>query len=121
MTRYFKDSEFYCKCGNCAKDHTDIDKFSLSKLDEARHIAGIPFVLNSSIRCVTQNHISGGRPNSAHLTGQAFDIKATDSASRYIILTALLRAGFSRVGIAKGFIHADDDATKPQRVCWLYS
>jgi hypothetical protein len=36
------------------------------------------------------------------------------------IVRGLLDAGFTRIGIAKTFIHADDDAESPQQVMWLY-
>lgn len=117
---YFKESEFFCRCGTCGKGFRDINTLSLGRLMSARHLAGVPFIINSSIRCRTQNHIAGGRENSAHLTGQAFDIKATDSHTRFKILKAVIDAGFTRIGIAKGFIHVDDDCNKPVEVNWLY-
>lgn len=120
MTRYFKDSEFFCSCGNCDKNHNDVNKFSLARLDEARHLAGIPFHINSSIRCNLNNELMGGRPKSAHLSGQAFDVRVTNSSDRFTIIDAAIRAGFKRIGIAKGFIHLDDDSRKSPRVAWLY-
>jgi hypothetical protein len=38
---------------------------------------------------------------------------------RSILLPALIHAGFTRIGIAKTFIHADVDDKKPNAI-WLY-
>jgi hypothetical protein len=92
----------------------------LEKLDEARHIAGIPFVLNSGLRTPEQNKQAGGSPNSAHLTGEAVDIRCRNSAERHKIVTALYQVGFKRVGVAETFVHADISETLPQEVMWLY-
>jgi len=115
----FKDSEFDCKCG-CGMGKKDFRPESIDRIFLARRIAGIPFVLNSAIRCAKHNKdVSKIGDTSSHLSG-AFDIKCPDSRSRFIIIDALLKAGFTRIGIAKTFIHADDDPDKDQNVEWLY-
>lgn len=93
---------------------------TLEKLDFARTIANIPFIITSGYRCEAHNEAVGGKSNSAHTRGRAADIKATDSRSRFLIVEALLAAGFTRIGVAKTFIHADDDPTLPQEVMWDY-
>ena len=117
MTKnYFKRSEEWCLCchsGGLVPDFRD-------KLNKAREIAGVPFVLNSAFRCSAHNQEVGGSERSSHLAGLAVDIKCTDSRSRWIIVDALMRAGFNRIGIGKSFIHVDDDLTKPHGVVWLY-
>ena len=92
----------------------------LAKLDEARHIAGVPFRINSGVRTEYWNRRVGGSENSSHLTGWAADISATTSNRRYLVLSALIRVGFRRIGIADTFIHVDGDESKPQNVTWLY-
>ena len=89
----------------------------LQKLDEARHIAGVPFRINSGYRTAAHNASSS---TSSHLTGWAADIQATTSNRRYLVLSALIRVGFRRIGIADTFIHVDMDPDKPQNVSWLY-
>jgi len=37
-----------------------------------------------------------------------------------LIVEALFDAGFTRIGIAKTFIHADCDIELPQEVLWMY-
>ncbi|UIJ36887.1 D-Ala-D-Ala carboxypeptidase family metallohydrolase [Desulfobaculum bizertense] len=118
---HFKDHELACPCCGLLNFHPE----TLARLNDAREIADIPFVLSSACRCPTHNAEVGGKTSSAHLTTKskrcrAVDVSATESRQRSLILTALIAAGFSRIGIAKDFIHADDDPNKAPRVCWLY-
>ena len=115
---YFKISEF---------DSPDLkgsgllmDETFLAMLDDARNIAAIPFKINSGLRTEKHNRKVKGKPDSSHLKGLAVDIHCVDSRSRSIILNALLKVGFTRVGIAKTFIHVDLDFDKAQNVIWVY-
>lgn len=93
---------------------------TLMMLDKAREIAGVPFKINSGVRTEEHNEKVGGKPNSAHTRGYAFDIHVQSSRHRMLILSALIEVGFNRIGIAKTFIHADNDPDLPQDVAWLY-
>ena len=104
----------------------NMDSDFLQKLEAAREIAGIPFKINSAYR-TTEHHQAiykklGKEPtNSAHLIGKAADIHCTDSRSRFIIISALLSAGFNRIGIASTFIHCDTaEKGKTKNVIWTY-
>lgn len=112
---FFKLEEFKCKC--CGK--VQMDKDLLFRLDHARWIAGIPFIITSGFRCEDYNRSIGGRENSAHLTGKAADIYVKNSNQRYKTLSALLIAGFKRIGLRQDFIHVDVDDYKQPNVCWL--
>jgi zinc D-Ala-D-Ala carboxypeptidase len=94
----------------------------LNMLDAARTLAGIPFHINSGYRCVKHNADKqvGGSPTSSHLIGVAVDLRCELSSERFIILYALLDAGFKRIGIGGSFIHVDLDLMKPQNVIWKY-
>jgi len=92
----------------------------VQKLDEARGIAGVSFIITSGYRSPAKNKAVGGVANSAHLKGLAVDLKCTTSANRFKIVNALRQVGFTRIGIAKTFIHVDMDTTKSQNVYWLY-
>jgi uncharacterized protein YcbK (DUF882 family) len=93
---------------------------TLEKLDRARDIAGVPFVVNSGYRTQLHNAKVGGSDNSSHLKGYAVDLRCTDSRSRFKMFTALVKAGFTRIGVRKDFIHADDDPNKSPEVIWTY-
>ena len=104
----------------------NMDSDVLQKLEAAREIAGIPFKINSAYR-TTEHHQAiykklGKEPTkSAHLIGKAADIHCTDSRSRFIIISALLSAGFNRIGIASTFIHCDTaEKGKTKNVIWTY-
>ena len=88
--KYFKESEFTCKCG-CGE--TVVSRHLMEMLDEARDFAKIPFVINSGYRC--ENHSESIKnPKSSHIKGLAVDIKCTDSKKRAIIIDALGYVGF---------------------------
>ena len=116
LTRNFTDDEFKCPC--CGKE--EMSGEFVIWLQFAREIADVPFRINSGWRCQKRNRAVGGVENSSHLTGHAADIQAADSQKRFVIVCALREAGFQRIGLAKTFIHVDDDTDKPQHVIWLY-
>jgi len=107
MSKYFKEIE------------TNMSKEFLFVLDEAREIAGIPFIINSAYRS-PEHPLSIKNPSSSHIKGLAVDIKATDSKTRFKIVQALMTVGFTRIGIADTFIHVDLDLDKTQNVIWTY-
>ena len=53
-------------------------------------------------------------PNSSHLLGWAVDIAVPNSQRRFLLLEALLDAGFHRIGLGQNFIHCDLDPNKSQ-------
>jgi len=97
-----------------------MDETFLSMLEQARAEANIPFIINSGYRTQKHNKKIGGVKSSSHLKGLAADIKCVDSRSRFIMLNSLISAGFTRIGIAKTFIHVDFDVDKSSMVYWLY-
>ena len=117
MIDYFPEKPWACKCG-CGYDK--INPELVRMLNEAREMANTPFVITSACRCEKHNKEEGGKPNSAHLTGEAVDIQAIDGKSKFIILSSLLDIGFERVGIGKTFIHADTSTSLPFPTIWLY-
>ena len=103
----------------------NMDKDFLSMLDNARDIAKTPFKITSGYRTKEHNIAIykklGKKPiESSHLKGVACDIACSDSRARFLIINALLEAGFSRIGIANNFIHVDSDCEKSQNVIWTY-
>lgn len=105
---YFKDEEI-----------VGLDNELVAKLDQARHLAGIPFIITSGFREGDPNGIDHGIKNSAHMNHKAVDLRCRDSATRFKIMFGLISAGFKRIGINNVHIHADCDETKPQEVFWM--
>lgn len=116
--KYFDIKEFDSPDAPGSGEKMDMN--FLVKLNAARGIAEIPFVINSGYRTKEHNKKVGGKPDSAHLKGMAVDIKVKGSRDRFIIISSLIMAGFNRIGIAKTFIHADTDSSKDREVAWLY-
>ena len=127
MKQYFRRIkgvaiEFNCPC--CGKNK--MNESFLATLTDAREYCRTPFMINSGYRCEKHNKKVGGKPNSTHTVGAAADIHCTESRQRALILCGLLEAGFSRIGIAKTFIHVDmadrleGDDQKVEAVFWLY-
>ncbi len=125
----FTEDEFACKCG-CGI--ANVDPSFLTMLYEARQFArwlvnnkhdigrqDIPFVISSGCRCPTHNARETGARQSAHITtpdkpGYAADIVAATGAQRFVIVEALILAGFRRIQPvpAKNIIHCDADPHK---------
>jgi len=119
---HFSLSEF--DCPSLPNSGKNMDTNFLYKLEHARELAGIPFKITSGYRTKEYNEDLLKRgykasKNSSHLIGVAADIAVGSGNERYIILNALIRAGFKRIGVAKGFIHCDTDDSKPNSV-WTY-
>ena len=116
--KYFLESEFDSpdSVGSGNMMETDF----LEMLDIARDIAGFPFIINSGFRTIAHNQKIGGVKNSSHLMGWAADLHCGTGKRRFLMIEALLDAGFTRLGIGDTFIHADCDPNKPQMTIWTY-
>jgi citrate lyase synthetase len=123
MLKHFDFEEFDCpSLEGSGLPTTDGGKMNLDflhKLDKARELAGVPFIITSGYRTPQHNLDVGGRVGSSHIKGLAVDISCDNSGNRERILTALIQVGFRRIGIAKSFIHTDLDHDKPNAI-WLY-
>ena len=75
-----------------------MDESFLSMLDDARSLSLVfPFIINSGFRSPSHNAYVGGKEESSHQFGYAVDLHCTDSRSRFIIIDALIKAGFQSV------------------------
>ncbi len=102
----------------------------VAKLDQARHLAGIPFTITSGFRTVSENEslvASGAAPHSSHLQGLAVDLRVQNDYEIYRILSSGMAVGITRYGIYTDadnkptHVHLDvskDDAHVPE-VIWI--
>lgn len=111
----FSVDEFARANPPCSLDQMD-DKF-MDRLQVARDLAGVPFVINSAFRSVSWEKSKKRSGKSMHCQGRAVDIKCVDSCNRYRILSALIYAGFKGIGIDNTFIHVDD---RDISLIWTY-
>ena len=116
--KYFKLSEF--DSPDVVGSGEAMDREFLSKLDQARSLCDIPFRITSGYRTEDHNRKVKGVLGSSHTKGLAADIACTNSAARHIIVSALLKVGLNRIGIADTFIHVDRDPSKVANVIWTY-
>ena len=73
--KYFKRSEFACKCGKyCNGYPAEIDMKMVKIADAIRERIRKPISVNSGLRCKTHNANVGGVSNSQHLYGNAADL-----------------------------------------------
>lgn len=115
---YFEYSEFDSPDQEGSYEHMNVE--FLNKLAQARKIAAVGFKITSGYRSPAHNAKVGGVKGSSHTNGHAVDIYAPTSTQKYLIINALLQAGFNRIGVAKNFIHVDDDPSKAEDVIWTY-
>lgn len=114
MSKYFKYSEFACKCGNCAADGTGIDRVLLAKLNVIRGRFGKPMIVTSGCRCPEWNKAVGGSVSSYHQPFQGFracDISCRDSVDRYRLIRHAIEVGGLTIGVNSKFLHFDTRPT----------
>lgn len=117
LSANFSRHEFACKCG-CGADHINTDLVAYIQM--IRSAVGQPITITSGVRCSAHNARCGGKPSSAHLTGDAVDITCRDSRLRHQLVSLAMRGGICRVGIHKDFVHIDLAKNLPQDVLWVY-
>ena len=117
-SKYFSEREFQRLTPPCSLQ--DMNQDTMNRADIARRLAGIPFVVNCAYRSKDWDLSKGRSGNSAHTRGRALDFRCNTSENRMRMVSALLQAGFNRIGIGKNFIHADDDPSLPRHVMWHY-
>ena len=105
----FTFDEMACRnCPHCG-GLSDMDENVMMKLQQLRDLCGFALPVNSGFRCLQKNKDCGGYLTSAHLTGEAADLRVDREKAR-IVIQAAIDMGFS-VGIdQKGtsrFVHVD--------------
>lgn len=90
----------------------------IQKLDSARTVSEIQYIINSGYRTIQHNKKVGGKSNSAHLKGLAADISALTSNQKFRLVYGLMEAGFTRIGIYDTHIHVDMDKSKSQNLLY---
>lgn len=95
------------------------------------HGRGVPFRFVSDHRTQASNTAAGGAETSAHMEvpGTAVDLRVLSARERYIVVAALMREGFHRLGIEEptewqrdqfgsdsGTVHVDGSVKRPPAV-----
>lgn len=121
MSEYF-DTEIVCQCG-CGI--YNVSSKLMAMADNVRDYINRPIVANSICRCVIHNKAENGSDTSGHISTDtiectAIDFKVNNSIERYEVVLAMVKAGFKRIGVAKGFVHGDITEGKAPTVMWTY-
>lgn len=104
--KYFKDSEFTCKCG-CG---LNLQKNGIKRIaDEIREHYGRPVTITSGTRCAKHNKAVGGVANSYHTKGNAMDIVVSGVSSNEVY--NYVRSAFINTGRARYSYKINSNAT----------
>jgi len=114
---YFTEQEIECKCGCGFKE---VQLLFLRKMNDLRYHFGYPIRPTSWCRCEVHNLAVGGSKTSSHPKGWACDMDMPTDLTKYQIIYYAAKLGFRGIGIAKTFIHLDDDPVKPENRIWFY-
>lgn len=111
QARYFRESEFACKCG-CGL--VSINPILIYALDELRSRLDKPIVITSGVRCESYNNRVEGTPLSYHVPREFGGSRAADICVPNLELMHLYEAvvyygGFTGIGIYphQNFLHVD--------------
>lgn len=111
--KYFKRSEFKCKCGKCGGFPAEPDPELVKILEKIRVYFGKPVYVNSGVRCATHNQNVGGATSSQHLKGTAADISVEGIApSRVATYAETLLPKTGGIGRYSTFTHVDVRKTR---------
>jgi len=116
--KYFKPSEF--DSPDFKGTGEKMNEKLIRHLDALRIYLAKPLRVNSGYRTEAHNIAIKGSKNSAHLTGEAVDIRCLDSQLRFAMVDFMRKRGIMRIGIAHSFVHFDVKDNAPQGVIWLY-
>lgn len=85
--KYFKRSEFKCKCGNiyCNGYPAEPQETLIRAADKVREHFGKPMHVSSGLRCTQHNKNVGGVSNSRHLSGKAMDYSVSGFSADMIL------------------------------------
>lgn len=115
-SRHFSEPEFKRCVPSCSLQ--DMNQSTMNRFDTARDLAGIPLVINCAYRSPEWDRSKGRSGTGAHTLGRAIDVRCNSEHNRFLVVTALMQAGFKRIGIYKTFIHADDSPNHTQKIIW---
>ena len=118
MSKYFSEGEFNRCVPSCSMN--DMDSDFLLLLDKVREDCGIPLIINCAYRSSEYDIRKGRSGNSSHCRGKAVDIRCNDSSTAFKIVNAAIKNGINRIGVARNYIHIDNDDSLPHNVMWNY-
>ena len=105
--KYFTRKELSSKDDGSFVTNAD----ALDKLERMRIIMAKPLIINSAYRSPIHNKKIGGKPNSMHVQGRAFDV-SIKGHNPVALHQAAVEAGFTGFGFARTYLHVDTGAKR---------
>ena len=112
--KYFKRSEYACKCVKyCNGLPVEPNEKLVETLETIREHFGVPVTVSSGIRCKTHNTNVGGVSKSQHMEGTAADIVVKGvPVSEVVKYAETLMPKTGGIGTYKSFTHIDVRSVK---------
>jgi hypothetical protein len=127
---HFGPHEFACQCGcGFGTRPGEVSEELLDGLELIRAEVDEGVYVESGARCTDHNQAVGGVPDSAHTplppdrpgcTAADIRLGYVYGPYRFRLIRAAYNAGFTGIGVARGFIHVDKDNVKPRPAAWTY-
>jgi zinc D-Ala-D-Ala carboxypeptidase len=114
----FSEAEFRCRhTGKC-----EMKPEFMERLQALRLAYGKPMTITSGYRHWTHPvEVRKGHTTGEHTRGTCADIACASSAERFALVELALQLGFTRIGVAKTFLHLGTGAPGlPTKVMWDY-
>ena len=123
LSPHFSLVEFACRCGcgyGLESSHVNQDLIDL--LEAIRKMVARPVYVTSGCRCLLHNQTVDGDTHSAHLRGNAADVRIYpwSGHARFMLVSAAVLCHASGIGVAGSFIHVDVDTVLPRPSLWSY-
>lgn len=108
--KYFKRSEFACKCGKCGGFPVEPKEKLVRVADRLRGQKNAPATVSSGVRCAQHNANVGGVPNSRHKLGKAMDFSIRGVSGAELLALAKKQPEIRYAYIIDGsWVHMDID------------
>ncbi len=115
LSPHFKEYEFFSRCPDYKKNEHPLAQPLIRAAEIIREFMNEPVYITSTWRTAECNKISGGAPDSYHLSGKAVDLVCplkmkilNDAVAQRGYLYHLLRvAGINGFGLNDRFLHID--------------
>lgn len=98
----------------------DVDQRLLVLMDAVRAMVGRPLTFSCAYRSKEWELKKGRSGSGAHTEGLAVDFRVSNGAERWQIVSAAMKLGVKRIGVANTFVHLDLSKRLPQNVIWTY-
>lgn len=119
LSKNFSSAEFECGCGcGFGSAPGDVSDSLLSLVQSIRDTVRRPVILSSGCRCPFHNRVVDGSKKSAHMKGEAGDIKIANSSERFSIVKAAIKLDCVRIEPRDTWVHVDVSRDLPQDVMW---